>query len=249
MSKMQKKERLQATFAGEAVDRPPVALWRHWPVDDQYGPELARATLVFQHTYDFDFIKITPGSNYCLSGYGYDSHWAGDQEGNRVKGPAVITRPEDWLALKPLDPRQGLMGEVLKANQIIGGAVKDEVPFIQTIFNPLSQAKYLAQDNLLPHLRQHPEAVKAGLATLTESMVRFVEALKSTGCAGIFLALQHATTQQLTEAEYREFGRHFDLQILKATEGMWFNLLHLHGVDVMFDLVADYRPRPSTGTM
>jgi len=53
MSKIRKRERLEATIAGEAVDRPPVALWRHWPVDDQRGDELARASLVFQHTFDF----------------------------------------------------------------------------------------------------------------------------------------------------------------------------------------------------
>jgi hypothetical protein len=29
MSTMKKRERLEATFAGAAVDRPPVALWRH----------------------------------------------------------------------------------------------------------------------------------------------------------------------------------------------------------------------------
>ncbi len=59
MSKqMSKRARLEATFAGAAVDRPPVALWRHWPVDDLNGHELARATLAFQRTYDFDFIKL-----------------------------------------------------------------------------------------------------------------------------------------------------------------------------------------------
>ena len=42
---MTTRQRLEATFAGEAVDRPAVALWRHWPVDDQSGEELARATL------------------------------------------------------------------------------------------------------------------------------------------------------------------------------------------------------------
>ena len=62
---MTKRERLEATFAGEAVDRPPVALWRHWPVDDQYGDQLARASLDFQRTYDFDFIN-QPEFSPCL---------------------------------------------------------------------------------------------------------------------------------------------------------------------------------------
>jgi uroporphyrinogen decarboxylase len=118
--------------------------------------------------------------------------------------------------------------------------VRAETPFIQTIFNPLSQAKNLAGERLLSDLRQHPEAVKAGLATLTESTLRFIEAIKPTGVSGIFLATQHATYDLLTEAEYREFCRPLDLQILAATAGMWFNLLHLHGTNVMFDLLADY---------
>ncbi len=239
-TQMSKRARLEAAFAGEAVDRPPVALWRHWPVDDQDGDHLARATLDFQRTYDFDFIKVTPNSNYCVAGYGAESYWLGNEEGTRQWGPRVVQEPEDWTKLTPLDPYAGLLGEVLTANQLIGQAVGKEVPFIQTIFNPLSQAKNLAGDQLLAHLRQQPEAVKTGLAVITESTIRFVDALKSTGAAGIFLALQHATYDLLTEAEYREFGRPFDLQILAAAEGMWFNLVHLHGVNVMFDLVADY---------
>jgi uroporphyrinogen decarboxylase len=237
---MTKRERLEATFAGEAVDRPPVALWRHWPVDDQTGEDLARATLSFQQTYDFDFIKVTPSSNYCLAGYGAQTYWEGTQEGTRSWGPRVIKSSEDWTRLTPLDPDEGLLGEVLKANRIIGQEVGEEVPFIQTIFNPLSQAKNLAGVRLLSDIRQHPDAVKAGLATITESILRFVAALKPTGTSGIFLAVQHATYNLLTEAEYREFCQPLDLQILEATEGMWFNLIHLHGINVMFDLVAAY---------
>jgi uroporphyrinogen decarboxylase len=237
---MTKRRRLEATFAGEAVDRPPVALWRHWPVDDQNGEALARATLEFQRAYDFDFIKVTPASNYCVAGYGADSRWEGNEEGTRTWGRWVIQSPEDWHNLKPLDPGQGLPGEVLKANRAIGQTVGQDVPFIQTIFNPLSQAKNLAGERLLSDLRQHPAAVKAGLAAITESIIRFIEALKPTGAAGVFLAVQHASFDLLSEAEYGEFGRPLDLQILEATNGMWFNLVHLHGVNVMFDLIAGY---------
>ncbi len=239
-AEMNRRERLAATFAGETVDRPPVALWRHWPVDDQRGDKLAHATLLFQRTYDFDFIKITPSSNYSVAGYGVESWWEGNQEGTRTKGPAIIHGPEDWAALRPLNPREGLLAEVVTANQLIGDAVKKDTPFIQTIFNPLSQAKTLGRDRLLLDMRRYPDALKAGLATLTQSTLRFIEALKPTGCGGIFLALQHATYNLLTEAEYREFGRPYDLQILQAAAEMGFSLIHLHGENVMFDVVADY---------
>jgi uroporphyrinogen decarboxylase len=240
MSQMSKRERLEATVAGQPVDRMAVALWRHWPGDDQRADDLARATLDFQRTFDFDFIKVTPSSNYCLADWGAESRWVGNQEGTRGWGQRVIQRPEDWAELHVLDPYSGLLDEIRRALTIIGDEVGEEVPFIQTIFNPLAQAKNLAGDRLLSDLRQHPEEVKAGLETITETIIRFIQAARETGIAGIFLALQHATYDLLTEAEYREFGRPYDLQILEATQGLWFNLLHLHGKDVMFDMIVDY---------
>jgi len=240
MSSMSKRERLEATIAGQPVDRAPVALWRHWPGDDQRAEDLARSTLNFQRAFDFDFIKVTPSSNYCIADWGAESRWVGNQEGTREWGQRVIQGAEDWTRLQPLEPTSGLLDEVLRALDIIEGEVGEEVPFIQTIFNPLAQAKNLAGERLLADLRQHPDAVKAGLETITESSIRFIEAACETGIAGIFLALQHATHNLLTEAEYREFGRPYDLRILEAAEGLWFNLLHLHGTRVMFDLAADY---------
>lgn len=240
MNTMSKRQRLEATIAGQPVDRPAVALWRHWPVDDQRAEDLARATLAFQRTFDFDFIKVTPCSNYCLADWGAQSHWLGNQEGTREYDHRVIQRPEDWERLSVLDPYHGLLDEVRRALTLIGQEVGNEVPFIQTIFNPLAQAKNLAGDQLLPHLRQHPEALKTGLEIITQSIIRFIEAIRPTGIAGIFLAVQHASHALLTEAEYREFGRPYDLRILEAARGLWFNLLHVHGQHIMFDLVADY---------
>jgi uroporphyrinogen decarboxylase len=240
MKAMSKRERLEATIAGEAVDRLAVALWRHWPGDDQRAEDLARSTLDFQRMFDFDFIKVTPSSNYCLAGWGAESRWVGNQEGTREWGQRVIQRAEDWTRLEVQDPTSGLLGEVRRALRSIGQEVGGEVPVIQTIFNPLSQAKNLAGERLLADLRQHPEALKSGLETITQTSVHFVEAIRDTGIAGIFLALQHATYDLLTEEEYREFGRPYDLRILEVVQDSWFNLLHLHGSNVMFDLVADY---------
>lgn len=237
-SLMSKRARLEAAITGRPVDRPPVALWRHWPSDDQRADDLVWATLTFQKRYDFDFIKISPSSNYCLADYGQTSTWLGNEEGTRVWGARLIQRPEDWLTLKPLDPHQGLLGEITRAVFAVGKEMPD-TPFIPTIFNPLAQAKNLAGEALLSHVRLYPDAVKAGLDTLAESILRFIEAVKLAGIAGVFLAMQHASVAKLTEAEYRAFGVPYDLRILEAAGG-WFNLLHLHGADVMFDLAASY---------
>ncbi len=241
MPTMIKRDRLQAAFRGEPVDRPPVALWRHWPGDDQRADDLAAAQLAFQREYDFDFIKVTPSSGFCVEDWGVETEYRGNNEGTREYTRRVVHRPEDWHALPVLDPRRGALGRQLRCLELIHDGVGDETPFIQTIFNPLSVAKYLAgEERLRVHLRRHPDALRAGLETITATTVRFVREVMGTGAAGIFLAVQHAQLSVLSEAEYRQFGRPYDLRVLAATEGAWFNLLHLHGSDVMFDLLADY---------
>jgi uroporphyrinogen decarboxylase len=125
--------------------------------------------------------------------------------------------------------------------ELVTDKLGTDVPVIQTIFNPLSQAKNLAGGNhLITHLRKYPAAVHEGLRIITKSTIHFIEAASKTGIAGIFYALQHASYALLTEEEYREFGRAYDLEILETIGDLWLNMLHLHGEEVMFNLIADY---------
>jgi uroporphyrinogen decarboxylase len=241
MIEMSKQERLRATLSGERADRVPVALWRHFPGDDQDPDELAASTVAFQRQYDFDFIKVTPASSFCVRDWGVEDRWVGNEEGTREYARQPIRSPEQWYGLERLDPEEGALGAQLRCLARIGEAVGGEVPFIQTVFNPLSQAKNLAgKQNLPAQLREAPAAVRAGLETIMETTVRFVEAARKRGIAGIFLAVQHASYELLSEEEYGMFGVPYDLRLLEAAQGLWLNVLHLHGNRVMFDLVADY---------
>ncbi len=98
----------------------------------------------------------------------------------------------------------------------------------------------MGRDRLTAHLREDPAAVLAGLETITETTVRFIEAARQRGISGIFLAVQHASYALLNEDEYGTFGIPSDRRLLEAADGLWLNVLHLHGTRVMFDLVADY---------
>jgi len=237
---MDKRTRLQATIAGEPTDRPPVALWRHWPGDDRTAEGLAQATLRFQREFDFDLVKVTPASSFCLQDWGARDEWRGNVEGTREYTFHPVQSPEDWTRLPLLDPWQGALGAQLACLRMIGQALGDETPFIQTIFSPLAQAKNLAgAERLLLHLRRHPAALQAGLETITETTVRFIEAARTTGIAGVFYAVQHARYDLLSQAEYRAFGQPYDRRVLAAAEGLWLNMLHLHGEAVMFDALAD----------
>jgi len=236
---MNKRERLEAAIHGQQVDRIPIALWRHFPGDDQRPDDLAAATVAFQRRWDFDFVKVTPASSFCLRDWGVEDEWTGNVEGTRDYTRRPIRTAEDWGSLVRLDPRAGHLGAQLRCLELIRADLPG-TPVVQTIFNPLAQAKNLAGPGLAPMLRTHPRAVKRGLETIAASTIEFVRAAGQTGIDGIFFAVQHASAQLLSEDEYREFGVEYDLRVLSAASDLWLNVVHVHGVDIYFDLLADY---------
>jgi uroporphyrinogen decarboxylase len=236
---MNKRERLEAVIAGQRVDRVPVALWRHFPGDDQDPTDLAAATIAFQRRWDFDFVKVTPASSFQIKDWGVKDEWAGNTEGTRRYTQRPIQRASDWRDLKALEARSGALGTQLTCLKMIVEALPD-APVIQTVFSPLAQMKNLGGERLLIDLRQHPVEFKRALETVTQSTLAFVREIAATGAAGIFYAVQHATSNLLSEAEFREFGRAYDLRILEATQNYWLNVMHLHGDNLYFDAVADY---------
>jgi len=235
------RERLQACLKGEQLDRPPVALWRHFPVDDQSPETLATATLNYQKTYDFDLVKVTPASSFCLRDWDVDDVWEGSTEGTRRYTRRLIQRPQDWETLPLLEPSAPhLAGQLACLRQIRAGLGPD-VPMLQTVFSPLAQAKNLVSgEMLIAHLRKYPEAVLKGLETIALSTRRFVEAALETGMDGIFYAVQHAQAGLLTLDEYKTFGTPFDNKTLEPVSELWCNMLHLHGSEVYFEIVSEF---------
>ncbi len=238
---MNHRQRLEACINGDELDRAPVALWRHFPVDDMRGETLAAAHLDFQKMFDFDLVKVTPSSGYFLYDWGVKDVWEGNAEGVRRYTQRVISQAADWGKLPILDPQQGHLGELLIGIEKIVQELGPDTPTLMTLFNPLSNAKKLLGDEkLLDYIRQKPEALHQGLEIITDSSKRFIQELKKLGVSGIFYAVQHAQHGVLTEDEYREFGRAYDEVLLAECSDLFLNMLHLHGKDVMFDQLADY---------
>jgi uroporphyrinogen decarboxylase len=235
------RERLKACIAGEQPDRPPVALWRHFPVDDQDELALAQSHLAFEHTYDFDLIKLTAASSYSVKDWGVQDRWAGDPEGTRNYTGYVIKEPADWRRLPVLTPDAPALAAMLSCLRQVRAEVGPDVPILQTVFNPLSQAKHLAGDPvLMEHLRRDPGAIEAALETITESTKGFILAATDAGADGIFYAVQHGQASLLSRAQFEQFSSRWDKKVLEAAADLWCNMLHLHGEHVYFDDVLNY---------
>jgi uroporphyrinogen decarboxylase len=239
--KLNHRERLERTISGNRVDSIPVSFWHHFPVDDQNPESLSKATIHFQETFDFDFVKVMPPSSFCLKDWGANDVWNGNIEGTRDYANLVIKKPEDWLQLKVLDPLKGFLGKQIKCLKLIKKNIPSDTPIIQTIFNPLSQAKNLVgKKNLFPNLKKHPDALRAGLRTITETTNNFITECARIEIDGFFFAIQHASYDLLSREEFADFVYEYDSRLFESLEKTWLNMVHLHGSNIMFEECKDY---------
>jgi uroporphyrinogen decarboxylase len=239
---MDKFERVYAALRGETVDRPPVALWRHFPESDQTADELARSVLAWQAAFDWDLIKITPASGYAYEDWGARFVYRPNDEGTRTVLERPIRSLDDWSQIRPLDVLAGVLGREVHATRLIAEQLAGRAPCLQTVFSPTTTVSNLAgRDRFLADLRERPDVVRQALEATTETTVALARAFLEAGANGLFFATQLAARSYLSEDEYRTVGEPFDRAVLNAVRGQTdFLLLHIHGEDIYFDLLAGY---------
>jgi uroporphyrinogen decarboxylase len=241
LSTMSRWERIRATLQGEETDRVPIALWRHWPPDDETPEGLAAVTLRWQQAYDFDLVKLTPTGTYGIEDWGGETTYTSADHGMRTVIKQGVTSAEQWPRLQQLNVTQGYLGNQIAAVRLVVGELQDSAPILQTVFSPLTTARKLAGDRIFTHLRRHPQLFKEGLRIIAETHARFARESLRAGAHGLFFATQCDSYQVLSEAEYREFGEVYDRVILDAVRPeAEIIMLHAHGQDIMFDLLAGY---------
>lgn len=238
---MNKHERIHAAIHKQPVDRPPIALWRHFPGDDLDAEKLANRVVEFQKEYDFDFVKVTPAASYVAEMYGGELRAAGNREGTRTHVRRVINDWHDWKKIEPIAVNHPVLLREREAIHRIRTALGKDVPVMQTIFSPLSCARTLAGDRLIQDLREHPGEVMHALQHLGTTMERFAHASVEAGADAMFLATQVASRDVLTPEESRAFGQSYNLALLNHLHGhVDFVLLHIHGENIYYEHLFKY---------
>lgn len=238
-----KRERVQATLEGEIVDRPPVSLWRHFYEAEERAEGLAEAMLHFQREFDWDFMKVNPRAHYHVEDWGAQYRYTGNPNEAPTRTHVPVGSAEDWQHILPLDPLKGSLDEHLRALSHIAKSLEGEVPFVMTIFTPLAVAARLVESDqvMLEHLHEYPSEVHTALQHITESFRAYVTECLNAGVDGIFLATTSwASYDMLTEDEYQQFGRPYDLKVLEEAKEASFNILHVCKGNSMVQNLADY---------
>src|SRR3989442_651243 len=156
VARMTKRERVLAAIGRRAVDRPPVAFWRHVPDVDHTSQGLADAMLAFHRTWDLDLIKVMSSGVYCVEDWGCKVAYQGHPGGAKRCTEHAVKSAADWARLKPLDPGAGALGRELEAVRLIRKGRGDDAPILHTVFSPLTIASKLAGDRLLEDLASAP---------------------------------------------------------------------------------------------
>jgi uroporphyrinogen decarboxylase len=243
MDQMNKRERVQAALQGKPVDRPPISFWRHFFEKEASAAGLAEAMLGFQRTYDWDFMKVNPRACYHAEPWGCRFQFSGQPDIGPKLIEAAVKTPDDWRQIRPVSPTTGAFDEQLEALRLIKEGLGGQVPFVETVFTPLSVAgRLVGSDEVMrEHLERYPERVHEALEAITVTFEGFARACLEVGVDGLFYATTGwATYDQLTDAEYEEFGRPYDVRVLKAADGAPFNILHVCRSHNMLWKLMDY---------
>ncbi len=240
---MERRERVMAALKGERVDRPPVALWRHFPEDDQTAAGLARATAEWQRRWEWDFVKVTPTSGYPVEDWGATFEYRPNDHGTRTLLTHPVRSREDLEALRLLNVHAGVYGRELKALSLLRAELGDEELILETVFSPLNTLHRLAGDFFFTAMREFPTQFRSALRIVTEVTTQFSRAALDFGADGLFFATQMAQPSVLSEEEFRTWGVPYDLDVLDALRGHTdFLLLHIHGDEIYFHLLAETYP-------
>jgi len=218
-------DRVRAALTGYQPDRVPFAFWYHFRyLDDPAGESLANETLKFYREYRPDILKVMHDIPYQLP-----------------DGMTQVRTPADWRALRPLDPQTGYFGRHLDALRRIIAAVGPDVPVISTVFNLFAYAERITGKRALEQFRADPEAMRAGLHAVNQSLVEWGKAVVSVGGVGLYLAVQGASSAVMPEDEYRREYLWSDIEVMTAARraGAWLNICHLHGEALYFPLWRD----------
>lgn len=242
MQRMTKEERIKAAIVRKETDRIPFSVWYHLPAVDQDPIAAAEMQLQLARSYDVDFIKLMPFGNYVAQDYGLSVEFYCTETRPALERKYGIASIDDWANIEPLPAYYGTYGKQVQLSQKINKMMKKgEIPFVQTIFSPLTTAKKLAGPRVFEDLRSHPKLIRQALEAITQTTINFVKANIEAGVSGFFFATQCATSDFLTEQEFDEFGAKYDLKVIESyVDTTFLNILHIHGENTYFKKLAAY---------
>ena len=219
MEPMSRRDRLRATVRREPVDRPPYAFWRHFPTADRSPAGLAQAALRFHDRYGSDFLALVPPAGYAAQAWGCEEvAETARPDGSRACARCAIDHPEDWRAIRPLDPATASgYSDVVEALVRVGFDRRiGDAPVVVVLPAPSTIAARLGGGRFGAHLLEWPGLVGDALRALAETQLRFAELCLGEGLAGVLYSVHVPDEPALGAAAYVDLLEAHDRAVLEG---------------------------------
>jgi uroporphyrinogen decarboxylase len=208
---MNRIERMRSVIEGKTADRPPVGMWFH--LDQNLGVEQA-IDIYFNYVKEvgLDLFKIMYDNPYTLN--------------------TPVQKASDWFHIKP----EGTYNKYYqKQRDILRGLLdkgRGEYPVWMTMFGAFKFAVMATSDALvMAHCKENPQAVKAGVSAIADTLVEWAHGYLEEGADAIFYAAQFGEVGRFSHEEWESLVSPYDLRVLQAAEETAgkYNSLHLCG--------------------
>ena len=236
---MTHKERLMAVKEGRKTDRPAFVAWGpHMNLVDRNAKDFTEATIAYQNTYKFDFIKLMPNGMYFTEDFGqllrpaahiYDDTWMNVQA-------SAINDPHQWAKLKVPDLKTGALAREIEVCKRVNDYYQGDVPVLATVFSPFiwmgeMTGGFFHPEVILSHFEYSGSYARAALEVISETNERLMEAFVDAGAAGFFLGYQCGMAKLMGRDMFDECTRKYDVSNINAIKDRtWFNMAHIcHG--------------------
>jgi uroporphyrinogen decarboxylase len=242
---MTARERIEAAIELDVADRPPTGWWGHTFREEWSPEELARVTLQRQRRFGWDYVKLQPRASCFSEAFGSVYRPSGDAVRQPIQIRPAVQSLEGWRSLPAVDAGVPAFADQVEALRLVTAELGPDVPVIQTVFSPLMVAAHLAGKNnarVARELRQHPDVLGPALARIATALADFSARSIEAGAAGIFYAIAgFASLDLVSSRAYAALALEHDRAVLESLPtgaGAWFNVLHLCGPELNFEIAS-----------
>lgn len=198
---------LDLIHGGSSLDYTPAAFFMHFDPAHHTGQAAVDKHLEYFRATGMDFVKI--------------------QYEQRLPSAPPITKAADWVQL-PLYP-ESFFEPTLRVVEGLVPAAHDEALVVMTLYSPFMLAmQWAGGADVAQHLRQNPDAVVQGLATMTQNVLALVRGCLRAGVDGFYASTQGGEMFRFGGTDF--FSRYIkptDLAVWEEIKGCAFNILHI----------------------
>lgn len=155
-----------------------------------------------------------------------------------------IRTPADWGHAPRCD--QAFFAPSFHVAEGLVEAAKGEALVIMTLYSPFMWAAQIAgAEALAEHLRENPDAVRAGLEVMTENVLTLVRGCKRAGVDGFYVSSQGGEAFRFPGTQiFQKYIKPTDLAVWNEVQSCAFNILHICDYAGLYDDITPFLEYP-----